>query len=68
MIVVQLVPSLGTGFYEELAFRGYVLQTMGERTQLWIAVGVSCLLFSAVHFFGGSVLPWNIAGSIGCLG
>jgi len=68
MIFVQLLPSLGTGFYEELAFRGYVLQTMGERTQLWIAIGVSSVLFSAVHLSSGSGLPWNIAASIALLG
>lgn len=68
MILVQLLPSLGTGFSEELAFRGYILQTLAERTRVWIAVLISSLLFAAVHAFSSAGLSVNIVISITLMG
>lgn len=48
-IVLALLPSLGVGFCEELAFRGYIFQTLNERMPLWVAAGVSAILFAAYH-------------------
>lgn len=51
-IGIQLIPSLGTGLTEELTFRGYIFQTMAERSRVWVAALVSLLLFGIVHIFG----------------
>ena len=50
MVAIQLIPSLGTGFSEELAFRGYIFQTFGERTPIWVAALATGLLFALMHF------------------
>jgi membrane protease YdiL (CAAX protease family) len=50
LILIQLIPSLGVGFSEELAFRGYVFQTLGERSPVWVATIITGVLFVFVHF------------------
>ena len=52
MIWLQLVPSLRTGFSEELVYRGYIFQTMAERTKVWVAALVSLFVFAVVHMVG----------------
>jgi len=52
MIWLQLIPSLGTGFSEELVYRGYIFQTMAERTKVWVAALASQSLFAVVHIVG----------------
>ena len=50
LVLIQLVPSLGVGFSEELAFRGYVFQTLGERSPVWVAAAMTGALFALLHF------------------
>ena len=38
------------GFSEELAMRGYVFQSLGERLPTWAATVVTGVLFGALHF------------------
>jgi membrane protease YdiL (CAAX protease family) len=52
MIWLQLIPSVGTGFSEELTYRGYIFQTMAERTKVWVSALLSLFLFGLVHAFG----------------
>jgi membrane protease YdiL (CAAX protease family) len=40
---------IGTGFCEEIAFRGYVFQTVGERRSIWLALSATAALFWLVH-------------------
>lgn len=47
------VGAFGIGFIEELAFRGYVFQNLGERHPIWLAALVTGILFGLFHFFGG---------------
>jgi len=44
-----LLITILIGYWEELFFRGYILQNMIEGLGLKIAVVVSCLLYGAVH-------------------
>jgi membrane protease YdiL (CAAX protease family) len=37
------------GYWEELVFRGYLLQNLAEGMGMPLAVGFSCLLYGAVH-------------------
>lgn len=48
-VLLELLPSLGVGFCEELAFRGYIFQVLGERMQLWKAALATSLLFALIH-------------------
>jgi membrane protease YdiL (CAAX protease family) len=41
--------GLATGYSEELAFRGYILQNLGEGIGLVWAVVVSCILYGLMH-------------------
>jgi uncharacterized protein len=52
----NLFLSLGAiiliAFYEELIFRGYVLNNLMESMPKWLALGISSLLFMLVESFG----------------
>ena len=49
-MALTLLPSLGVGIAEELGFRGYVFQTLAERSRVWIAALVMGVIFGALHF------------------
>jgi membrane protease YdiL (CAAX protease family) len=44
-----LLLMLGVGFTEEVVFRGYVFQNVGEQFPLWFAALVTGCLFAAAH-------------------
>ena len=52
-MVAALLPAFAitvlVGYWEELVFRGYLLQNMIEGLGLTVAVVLSCLLYGAVH-------------------
>lgn len=68
VILLLLIPALGTGLSEELAFRGYIFQTLGERGPVWIAALLMGLIFALVHFslsgFGLSFILSTVIGSV----
>ena len=45
----MLLSTILIGYWEELAFRGYLLQNMIDGMGLSVAVVVSCLLYGATH-------------------
>lgn len=50
MVLAQSLAIMAlVGFWEELVFRGYVLQNMVEGLGLWVAVLVSCLMYGLIH-------------------
>jgi membrane protease YdiL (CAAX protease family) len=49
-VVLELAPSLAVGFTEELAFRGYIFQTLGERMPVWAASLSMSVIFAVIHF------------------
>jgi membrane protease YdiL (CAAX protease family) len=49
-VALALIPSLAVGFAEELAFRGYIFQTLGERMPVWAAGLLMSVLFAVLHF------------------
>ena len=68
VILLLLIPALGTGLSEELAFRGYIFQTLGERGPVWVAALAMGILFALVHFsasgFGFSFILSTVIGSV----
>lgn len=44
-----LLTTILIGYWEELVFRGYLLQNMVDGLGLRVAVIVSCLLYGAIH-------------------
>ncbi|HZT02300.1 MAG TPA: type II CAAX endopeptidase family protein [Steroidobacteraceae bacterium] len=48
--ILCLTPSLGVGVSEELGFRGYVFQTLGERMPVWVAALLMSIIFGLLHF------------------
>jgi membrane protease YdiL (CAAX protease family) len=56
-LLLALLPSLGVGVAEELAFRGYVFQTLGERMPVWAAAGLSAVIFAMYHLTLGGFGP-----------
>ncbi|MGA9852578.1 MAG: type II CAAX endopeptidase family protein [Gammaproteobacteria bacterium] len=68
LILFELLPALGTGFGEELAFRGYIFQTLGERVPVWVAALMMGVIFALAHFtlhgFGISFVLSTIGGSV----
>ena len=57
-MALALIPSLAVGFAEELAFRGYIFQTLGERMPVWAAGLLMSVLFAVLHFSLGG---FNVA-------
>jgi membrane protease YdiL (CAAX protease family) len=49
-MALALTPSLAVGFAEELAFRGYIFQTLGERMPVWTAGLLMSVIFAVLHF------------------
>jgi membrane protease YdiL (CAAX protease family) len=49
LLLAALLPNLLVGYWEELVFRGYLLQNMREGLGLKIAIIVSCILYGIVH-------------------
>jgi membrane protease YdiL (CAAX protease family) len=49
-MALALIPSLAVGFAEELAFRGYIFQTLGERMPVWAGGLLMSVLFAVLHF------------------
>ena len=68
VILLLLIPALGTGLSEELAFRGYIFQTLGERGPVWAAALVMGIMFALLHFsaggFGISFIVSTVIGSV----
>jgi uncharacterized protein len=48
-LVSRFLYFVGTGVCEEIAFRGYIFQTVRDRHPLWIAVVVTTVLFALLH-------------------
>ena len=66
-----LSTSLLIGFFEEIPFRGFILQKLQERFHFWIAHLLSSLLFLAIHLPGWillDTLTWSNVISIFVLG
>ncbi len=65
--------SLLTGFTEELAFRGYLLKTLGDAIGFWRAALITSVVFAAMHGFNqgetiAGLLGLAAAGMVLCLG
>lgn len=66
-----LSTSILIGFFEEIPFRGFILQKLQERLQFWIANLLSSLLFLSIHLPGWimlGALTWSNVISIFVLG
>lgn len=57
-MILALLPSLAVGFSEELAFRGYVFETLAERVPVWLAALLMSVVFALAHF---SLSGFNVA-------
>lgn len=49
LLAVPLGLTILIGYWEELVFRGYLLQNMAEGIGMELAIIVSCLLYGAIH-------------------
>jgi membrane protease YdiL (CAAX protease family) len=49
IVASNLIFFLGVGFTEELLFRGYILQNLGEQMPLWGALLLQSALFGIFH-------------------
>lgn len=59
--------ALAPGFTEELAFRGYPFQNMGERFPLWLATVITGLLFGVFHIIPAFKNGFNLPFVLGFL-
>ena len=48
--------SFGVGFYEEIPFRGYILQKLGTRMNFWLANALTSVIFVGMHLPGWLML------------
>lgn len=47
---VMLLETILVGYWEELVFRGYLLQNMIDGMGLWISIIISCIFYGLIHF------------------
>jgi len=59
-----LSTSILIGFFEEVPFRGFMLQKLEERFAFWIAATISAVLFVGIHIPGWALLGTLNASSI----
>ncbi|WP_394834266.1 CPBP family intramembrane metalloprotease [Pendulispora rubella] len=52
-VAAGLAGSIAVGFSEELLFRGYILQNLGEEMPFWAATLVAGVAFAVLHMFVG---------------
>jgi uncharacterized protein len=50
LVLAGLVFAGATGFIEELGFRGYIFQNLGNRFPIWAATLITGLVFGLLHF------------------
>lgn len=48
-VAVTLAVTLGPALGEELLFRGFLLRAFSDRSPTWLSVGVTAVLFGAIH-------------------
>lgn len=63
--IAAVVTVIGAPFSEELFFRGLVFSGL-LRWGFWPAAGISSVLFAAVHFDPGSMVPFILIGVLLC--
>ncbi len=70
-LLLAIAALIAVGVYEELMFRGYILQRLNEKTGPFVAVIVSSLIFALLHVtnpganFVGLINTWLI-GALLC--
>jgi len=64
-LVGALLAFLSVGVYEELMFRGYVLQRLNDRSGKVVAVIVSSIVFALLHGFNPGADVFGIVNTIG---
>jgi hypothetical protein len=63
--VGALLAFLSVGVYEELMFRGYVLQRLNDQASKAVAVIVSSIIFAVMHGFNPDADVFGIINTIG---
>jgi membrane protease YdiL (CAAX protease family) len=63
-LVGALLAFLSVGVYEELMFRGYVLQALSERTRRVTAILVSSVIFALLHGFNPGADVFGVVNTI----
>ena len=63
-VVAGLIAMMATGFTEELVFRGYFFQNVGERLPVWAAVLLMAVPFALIHFQNSGFSLAYVAGVV----
>ena len=67
-LVLWLAAAVMIGFTEEIAFRGYVLRTLGAGIGFWPAAVLLSIGFGALHYFTKPYERWEDFACTGLLG
>ena len=66
-VLMWLAAAASIGIVEEIAFRGYMLRTLGDGIGFWPAACVLAFLFGALHYFAKPHERWEDFASTGLL-
>src|SRR5215469_1730748 len=66
-VLMWLAAAASIGIVEEIAFRGYMLRTLGDGIGFWPAAVVLAFLFGALHYFTKPHERWEDFASTGLL-
>jgi membrane protease YdiL (CAAX protease family) len=59
-IVLALLSQIPTAWWEELVFRGYLVQKYKTNGNQYVSFAISTLLFGVVHHFFPPKIPWEM--------
>ncbi len=63
LIALVLVVAVGAPIVEELFYRGIIQPALVRRLGPWLGIGISSLIFGAVHFAWVDLLPLTAVGA-----
>ena len=63
VIALFAVVTIGAPVVEELFYRGIIQRSLVERFGPWIGIGITSVIFGAVHFAWVDLLPLTVVGA-----
>lgn len=64
LLIFFTTAAIAAPIFEEIIFRGFLLPSLTKYVPVWVAIGLSSLLFSVAHLSLSEVLPLLVLGLV----